>query len=191
MPMIFQILNIKIALGLLRRWLRGSAGSVITEAALIFPVMLSLLMGVWDMGSAMVINQRVINAAQTTADVLTRKETASPSDRDQAIAAARRIMENTTLHDFDPSDFGYDIATVEFDSDGDPQVRGRETDNMTPTDIDTLNLNGLGTSGEGLIVVTIQYEYEPVFTNFAVDTINYEEMAFARGREKSFVEFTS
>ena len=66
-------------------------------------------------------------------------------------------------------DFGYDIASVEFDEEGDPVVLWRVTSNMEEEGDDVLDSAiGLGDTGEGVVFVSITNRYTSIFCNFVV-----------------------
>ena len=65
------------------------AGLALAEAALLFPVLVSLTFGIYDLGHAIVLNQKVISAAQICADLLARERSVDSTEVNQAIAAAR------------------------------------------------------------------------------------------------------
>ena len=48
----------------------------------------------------------------------------------------------------------------------------------------------LGENGDGVIVVSVVYEYVPFFTNFIVDEIDMTETAFLRGRKSAILGCT-
>ena len=196
---ITKIFDMWLMPGLLIRWLRNSYGIASIEAAFIFPILLTLLLGVWDAGTSLMINQKVLNASQVTADFLARKEKASPSDRDEAIKAAELAMQPYS------TDIDYFIATIQFTDLGGscpsgkdcPEIMDKTRDieqkRISQSDVqDEIDATkGLGANGEGLIMVVIQYEYDPLFTDVFTGPVTFQEVAYARGRETSYVEFTS
>ena len=46
---------------------------------------------------------------------------------------------------------------------------------------------GMGLPYEGAVAVRVSYEYEPTFGSFILDTINMEEIAYARGRKTAVI----
>ena len=42
---------------------------------------------------------------------------------------------------------------------------------------------GLGDEGDGVVVVSVVYQYIPFFSNFVVDSLDMRELAFLRGRQ--------
>lgn len=166
------------------RWLGREDGTALTEAVLIFPVLLSLFMGVWDIGTAFVINHKVITAAQTCADLIARLPHTNAAQRAEAIEAARLAMDP-----YPSSPLAYDIASVRFDESGISGVEHETSPGMSPNMTALEDAEGLGSDGEGVIVVTMQYTYTPTFGRIIMEEIVFEEVAFARGRKDSIVEF--
>ena len=72
-------------------WLKEDKGFAATEFAMIFPILFSLLMGTYDIGQAMIINQKVMSASQITADLIARSPIASAQDVNDAIEYAEGL----------------------------------------------------------------------------------------------------
>ena len=83
---------------------------------------------------------------------------------------------------------GLDIASIQFVGSGAvPTVMWRETFNMQPNPNAVTRATGLGVQGEGVLVVTARYVYDPVFTSMITEDVVLEEVAVTRGRRSSFV----
>lgn len=161
-----------------RRFVCREDGSAAIEAALLFPVLMTLLMGMVDIGDAILTNQKVISGSQLSADLLARKSTASSTEIDSAIEAAR-----LALMPFPTDSFGIDIASIQFDSGGAPVILWRETRNMSPNDVAVDSTSAIGAPGEGVLVVTVQYRFEPMFSGHVIGSFAMQEVAFVRGRK--------
>lgn len=164
------------------RWAREEDAVAAIETVILFPVLLSLLMGCYDIGRGINVNQKTIAAAQIIGDLVAR-------DRSVTAASIQEIVEAGRLA-FDPypSDtFGYDIVSVQFDEDGEPEVLWRVTQNAQANDAAVESSTALGGPGEGVVIVTAVYNYEPYFVSFAVDEISMQEVAFLRGRRSAVV----
>lgn len=163
---------------LFRRWQVEEKAVALVETAILFPVMISMLMAVYDLGQGVAINQKTVAASQIMADLLTRTEDATMNLVDDVIMAGELALEP-----YDITSFGYDIVSVRFDDDGNPQILWRVTENADPNDDAVASTFGLGDEGEGVVVVTTVYRYVPFFSNFVVNEINMKEVAFLRGRK--------
>jgi Flp pilus assembly protein TadG len=174
-----QILNIA---PLLVRWCRETAATAMMETVILFPVLLTLLMGCFDIGRGIVLNQKVIGASQVMADLVARYRNVDTNLLDDIVAAGRLALEpsNTTP-------FGYDIVSLEINNKGQPVVLWRITKNTDKNDDALQKARDLVSAGDGVIIVTTTYQYRPNFSNFLVDTINMKEVAFLRGRRSATV----
>ena len=168
-----------------RRYLRDETAMSFTETAILFPILLSMLMAVYDLGQGVVVNQKTVAASQIMADLVTRNEVVS-MDLITDIVNAGELA----LAPYSTEEFGYDIASIEFGEEGDAEVLWRVTENMEQGDAAIDSTEGLGEEGEGVVVVSVVYAYEPFFANFIVDSINMNELAFLRGRKSLTVACT-
>ena len=154
------------------------------EAVMLFPPLLLLLMGVYDLGNGIILSQKTITATQIAADLVARDSTINASRLEDTISAARLAYEPYSLNEF-----GIDVVSVEFDEDRIPQILWRETRDMLPNNQAITNVNGIGTEGEGMVIVTVQYTYTPFFAHYFVDDLDMQEVAYARGRRSPTVEW--
>jgi Flp pilus assembly protein TadG len=167
---------------MLRHFIKDESGMSFMEAAILFPVLFSLIMAVYDLGQGVIVNQKTVMASQVIADLVTRYEVLDAATVNDIVTAGE-----LSLEPYPKETFGYDIASVEFDEDGDPVILWRMTENMSP-DEDAINsTDGLGTEGEGVVVVSVNYKYVPYFSNFVFDEIRMNERAFLRGRKSTTV----
>lgn len=169
-------------LGYLRGYVIKEDGVAATEAALVFPILLTLLVGVFDMGFGILAAQKTIRASQVTADLIARHRSVDALELNEAIEAG--IL---SLVPFDTASYGVDIVSLEFDENNIPQILWRETRNMTANDGPMSDLVGLGADGEGIVFVTVRYTYTPAFSGFVVGEIGFNEVSFVRGRLSSTV----
>ncbi len=152
------------------------------EAALVFPILLTLLLGVFEMGNAILVNQKIIRASQVTADLVAREKTVSVADISEAVEAG-----TLALVPFDTGNYGVDIVSISFDEDSVAEIVWRETVNMTESPNVLDRVTALAEPYGGAIVVISQYFFEPVFVGFITNEILMEEVAFSRGRSSSVV----
>lgn len=172
-------------LNMIKHWLVKEDGAALPEFALLFPIMAALLLGAFDIGRALVINQKMITASQIMADLIARNEQLTLTDLDDIILAGQMAIDP-----YDRSAMGYDIITAIYDADDIPQETCRVTENIEENDEAFDQMDGLGTDGSGILAVTVGYRYEPFFTEFALGTINMKEVAVFRGRRSSVITVT-
>ena len=60
---------------------------------------------------------------------------------------------------------------------------------MSPNDNAVDSTAGLSAEGEGIIIVSVNYTYQPLFSRMFVDNFEMQEVAFSRGRRSRTVTF--
>jgi len=169
----------------LKKWQDNDEGNVMIESVLVLPIMLTMMLGIIDIGTGLMVNKKLITSSQIISDLLARRDSVNSADVADAMEAGQLVM-----FPYDLMDFGIDIAGIRFDGVGaTPLVEWRETDNMAPNVSVLAGSDGLGTEDEGVIAVTVSYSYVPRFSSFAVNPILMEEVAYVRGRGSPFVAF--
>ena len=167
---------------LIRRWLHEEHAVAATEAAMVFPIMCMLLLGVLDIGNGILANQKTIRASQVVADLVARTSVVTSGDVTEAIEAGRLAYEPL------PSgSFGVDIVSVRFDEDEQMEIVWRRTENMTPIADVSERMSALASPNEGAVMVAVEYHFEPLFAGFVAHDINMQEVAFSRGRKSAVV----
>lgn len=167
---------------IIQSWLKNEEGVAVMEAAMLFPVILVLLMGVYDLGNGIALAEKSITSSQIAADLVSRNRTMNAADLDDLIEGAKLAFEP-----YDTHDFGIDVVSVAFDQNKDPVILWRETRDMLPNNVAVASVAGLAPEGEGMIIVTVKYAYTPMFSKFFTDDIGFSEVAFARGRRSPTV----
>lgn len=167
---------------LFKKWKEEESALAAVEAALIFPIMLTLLIGVFDAGNAILANQKTIRASQVVADLITRQNVVTGADIDDAIEAGRLAFEP-----IDSSSYGVDIVSIRFDEDANAEIEWRETRNMTPVSDALTAVEAVEAANEGVVMVSVHYGYEPLFVGFVFDAFDMQERAFSRGRSTPVV----
>ncbi len=166
---------------ILSKWMSEEDAVAAVEAAFIFPIMLTLFLGVFDLGNAILANQKTIRASQVVADLVTRNNIVNDADIAEAIEAGRLAFEP-----IDTASYGIDIVSIRFDEDAGSEVVWRETFNMVAPDA-LAAVAALASADDGVVMVSVAYEYNPVFSGFAVGQIQMNEVAFSRGRRTSVI----
>lgn len=164
------------------RYTADESGMSFMETAFLFPVLITLMMAVYDLGQGVVINQKTVAAAQIIGDLVTRNEEVDMVLIEDIIRAGEFA--------FDPYSsvpFAYDIASVEFDEEGNPITLWRVSEGMAQDNGPINSTIGLGAEGEGVVVVSVNYEYVPYFSSFVVPSMAMNELAFLRGRKSAIV----
>ncbi|MGB1077421.1 MAG: TadE/TadG family type IV pilus assembly protein [Bdellovibrionales bacterium] len=167
---------------LIKRWHKEEDATALMEAVMILPILVTLLMGMFDLGFGIALNQKTITASQIASDLISRNKSVEMTDVENIIDASELTFEPYNLNGF-----GIDIVSIEFDENSDPQILWRETRDMSPNDTAVNSTIGLGAEGEGMVIVTVRYSYNPYFTGLFTDSFNLEEVAFSRGRRSPTV----
>ena len=150
------------------------------ETVVLMPLLIGLMIGCYDIGMGILMNQKTVGASQMIGDLITRDRTVTMTGLEDIIRAGELAYEP-----YSTTSFGYDIASIEFDDDGEPVVLWRVTNNMAENDAAVASTEGLGLAGDGIVVVTTAYN--PHFTRFVAGDIVMQEVAFLRGRRSSTV----
>ncbi len=165
-----------------QKWTGTQDGAAIIEFALLFPLLLTMIMGCYDIGRALTINQKVISASQIMADLITRNQSISSDDLQDIILAGQMALDP-----YDRTESGYDIVSFQFNNRGAPVELWRVTDNMAENDDVYDRSVGLGDEGEGVVAVSIAYNYKPFFSRIFREDIVMREVAILRGRRSATI----
>jgi Flp pilus assembly protein TadG len=166
------------------RWYCSIEALAAVEAALVFPILLTLLLGTFDMGNGILANQKTIRSSQVVADLVTRERSIDEAGLNQAIEAGRLAFETLSS-----TTYGVDIISIRFDDDAVPEIVWRETRNMAPIADVFERVEPLAEEGNGVVVVAVRYMFEPVFAGFVLDAMPMQEVAFGRGRKSAVVNY--
>lgn len=165
------------------RFICNDSGVAAVEAAFLFPLLMLILCGTYDVGRGLLVNQKLITAAQTVADLLAREDEVTDAELNEAVAAGR-----LSLMPYATASYGVDIAGIEFvGASAVPSVDWRDTINAEANDSILEAANGLGAQSEGVLGVTITYTYVPFFANVFTGDLQMQEVAYARGRRGLFI----
>lgn len=166
----------------IQKWIEEEDATAMVEAAMLVPPMLTMLMGVYDLGNGIVLSQKTVTSSQIAADLVARGRTMDSAEIEEVINAAKLAFEPYQLHNF-----GIDVVSVTFDSLQQPVVLWRETRDMLPNTDAVQSVDGLAPQGEGMIIVTVKYAYYPFFAQMFMGNLKFQEVAFARGRRSPTV----
>lgn len=164
------------------RYFAEEKGSALIETAVLFPVFVVMLIAVYDLGQGITVNQKSIASAQIVADLIARNKEMSMTQLSDIMRAGRMAIEP-----YDTTDYGYDVVSLRFDEDSNAEILWRVTQNMSPNNNAITSADVLELTNEGLVIVTTNYRYQPIFMDFVVDEINMSEVAFLRGRKTSVI----
>ena len=96
-----------------QRVLRDRSGSVLIEFALIAPILVSLLLGMFDLGPALLVRFKLASATQAVADIASQASTMQASDVVNFFSAGGDVMAP-----FSPSSLVLRISNIASDGQG-------------------------------------------------------------------------
>lgn len=166
----------------LRDLFKRDDGLAAIEAALVFPILLTLLMGTFDLGNAIITNTKAIRASMVVADLVTRDRNVTTAELNEAIEAGKLAFQPLNT-----DSYGVDIVSVRFDDDADASIQWRETRGMTAEAAPLDDVEDLAEENSGVVIVYVRYLYRPFFGEFITGDISMKEVAYARGRKSAVV----
>lgn len=159
-------------------------GNATVDFALLLPIMLMLFVGVVEVTNILRLDRKVVAAAQTTADLVTQRRQVSDAQLNDFLRAAELIFEP-----FPAGSVTVGIAGVRFHpNSGDAEVTWTKNKNGGSVPDALALAEGLGERGEGVVVVRVTYNYQPVFLDFILSATEIEETAVLRPRRSQFVQ---
>lgn len=173
----------KNALKIFKFWCKDDGATAAIEAGLLFPILVALLCGTMDTGFGLITSQKVINATQMVSDLMTRGTQVTTTDIDDAIVAGQMA-----IAPYDTTTYGIDIVGIQFvGATLVPTERWRRTQNMSANTTVLAKSAGMGAQDEGVVAVTVQYTYTPMFSGYFTGPMIMKEESYARGRKGLFV----
>lgn len=166
----------------LKSWRCDERGVAATEAALVFPILMTMLLSLMDAGNGILANQKTIRSSQIVADLITRTNMVDDFELDDAIEAGALAFEPMSS-----ANYGVDIVSVRFDENSNSEIVWRETRNMSAGEGVLGNVSAIAAPDSGVVMVTVEYKWKPYFSGFVFKEITMQEIAFARGRNTAVV----
>ncbi len=77
---------------LMHRWLSHNRGIAAVEFALILPVMLTMFVGIAELGQAVAVKRKVTITTHTVTDLVTQYNTVASSDLDSILSASASVI---------------------------------------------------------------------------------------------------
>jgi len=159
-------------------------GNATIDFAFLLPIMLMLFIGVVEITNLLLVDRKVVAAAQTTADLVSQRREVTDAQINDVLTAAQLI--------FDPlpaSAVTIGIAGVRYNSTtGAAELDWARSQNGGSVPDALTVANGLGDAGEGVVIARVTYNYSPVFFDFVIGPTQLEETSVMRPRRSQYVE---
>lgn len=150
-----------------RRFARETRGAVLTEFAMAFPILVVLMLGGFEIGRYVLLQQKLQSVAVETADLVAQSETISAADVDNILLAVDHVMIPFSL-----GDKGVVIITsIGATGTNPPKVNWQRTGGGTasatshlgtPGNNATLPSGFVVRAGESVIVSEVFYNFQPL-----------------------------
>jgi Flp pilus assembly protein TadG len=159
----------------------GKSGVMSIEFALVLPILLCLWCGLVDISRLLLLNSRVLAAAQTGADIVSRDNCLSDVEMADVFAAMSLIIDP-----FDQSKATYKVESVVYDDNGAGSIDWQEANPSTGGEsediVGTVTSMGLAGAGESVVVSYVTYNYEILVAWFLGTSVQISERAIYRPR---------
>jgi Flp pilus assembly protein TadG len=174
--------------GTLRDCLRNRVASAAMDFAMVFPIMIVLFLGVYEVANAIILYMKVVDAADTTSDLVAQYRTVATSDLNNIYTAGQLVMEPSP-----GSGLGLAIASVTFDpSTGKTTIAWQVTRGGAQPMTDAASAAvGLGSPGDSVIEAMATYTYKSMFGFVLPWGIQMSSRVFSRPRNVSVIPCTA
>lgn len=160
---------------------RDARGVSAVEFALILPVMLVLLMGGVELGSALTAARKAQTVASSVADLVAQGKTINDGQMADIFTAANALM-----RPYDPSQIKIVVSSIYFDqATQQARVRWSRALNDTPlapNTVVTLPQGILTSSATSVIMAKSRYFFRTSFGKFLTEGVTMEDTFYARPR---------
>jgi Flp pilus assembly protein TadG len=160
-----------------RGLINGRDGAVAVEFALIFPVMLTLFLGSFELSNLYMANLKLTAATETVADLAAQTPNLAPADIDSFNIAAGWVMTP-----YPSSGLKLAFAGISYDASSNPQVAWHREENgaaaITTGSLDQALLKRLGSGGDSLVMVQSQYAYNSPISFVLGKTYTFTDTAY-------------
>ncbi len=167
----------------LKRLAADCRAAASSEFAVLAPVLLFLFVGSLEAVNLVRVERKLVNAAQTAANLATLEAEITPAGVADVFRAAELVMEP-----FAATPLTGAIASVRYDEDDGAAATDWQDGLRGGTLPEAADLaGGLGLPGESVVIVRLAYTYRPVLSGMMFGESQLVETAFARPRRAAFV----
>ncbi len=153
------------------------SGSIIVEAALVFPILIMLFLGVSEFSEAFTVSRRIDVAANTAADLVARMPSVTSGD-----LAGIKAMIDEGIKPFPVASLGVVITSVVADNDNATTVAWSEALGTGVTAHGTgapITLpDGLTVAKGSLVLAEVTYQFKSTLSTLLVGSVPLQAKAF-------------
>ena len=165
---------------------RDHSGQALIEAALVFPILAGLFLGVSEFSEAFTVNRRIEAAANASADLVSRTQGVTNAD-----LAGIKSMIDEMIKPYATAKLGLIITSVGTDPGNTPSVQwsfatGAGATAHAEGSLITLPA-GVAEPSSSIVVSEVRYEFRSTLASMIVGTIQMQTSAYFRPRVSPFV----
>jgi Flp pilus assembly protein TadG len=156
---------------------RDQAGNILIEAALVFPILVGLFLGVSEFSEGFTVSRRLATAAYTAADLVARQQAVTADDLN-----AVKAMIDETVKPFSLASLGLVVTSVVADEDNATTVAWSEAMGTGVSPHGTgaaISLPAGLTFPKGSIVVAeVKYQFKSTLSTLLVGSVPLQAQAY-------------
>lgn len=160
---------------------RAQSGNALIEAALVFPILLGLFLGVSEFSEAFTVSRRLQGAAHTAADLVARMQTVTAQDLDGI-----KTMIDETMKPYSVASLGLIVTSVVADEDGTTTVEWSDTRGVavSPHAVGAVLIlpAGVAPPQASVIFAEAKYLFQSTLATMIVGTVPLHAQAYQRPR---------
>jgi Flp pilus assembly protein TadG len=158
---------------------RKRSGTASIEFAFALPVLLVMLLGVFEISQGLIVYMKVVDAADIVSDLVAQQKQIRSSDIDNYYVAGQLVMAPST-----GSGLGLAVASIIFDpTTGNPSFAWQVTRGGAPQMGNaSIASIGLGSKGDSVIVAQASYTYTSTIGYLLPQGITISSRVFSRPR---------
>lgn len=153
------------------------SGNILVEAALVFPILIGLFLGVSEFSEAFTVNRRLATAAYTAADLVARQQTVTADDLNGV-----KAMIDETVKPFSVASLGLVITSVVADKDNATTVAWSEAlgtgASAHSTGAAIVLPAGLTLPNTSVIFTEIKYQFRSTLSTLIVGSVPLRAEAY-------------
>lgn len=164
---------------LLRRYLASTQGMAAVEFALLLPLLLLILFGMMDLGSAIVIKSKVRTAASTVSEIANQYTTIHNSDMSAILGAAAAVIAPYSV-----SNASVVLSQITIDGSGKATVSWSDAQNGTARTVGSSYTppSGIAVANTVLLLGEVSYKFTPAFGYAVIGGMTLQDALYATPR---------